>query len=68
MQNSYGVPRLKGLVSFMDSEDWSVRLPEFREYIRLMDQIRGTSFVNAFPEMAELLKEEEKESFLELEM
>lgn len=54
-KNQYGIPRLKGLVSFMESEDWSRRMPEFQEYIRLMDGIRGTDFKKTFPEMAELL-------------
>jgi len=50
-KNSYGLPRLLGLVKFMESEDWSNRMPEFREYIRLMDEIRGTHFAQTFPEM-----------------
>lgn len=53
----YGVSRLMGLVKFMESEDWSNRMPEFREYIRLMDEIRGTSFARTFPEMASLQTE-----------
>lgn len=57
-QNTYGIPRLKGLVNFMESEDWSVRMPEFVEYIRLMDKIRGTSFEETFPEMALLVSPE----------
>jgi len=50
--SSYGIPRLKGLVSFMESEDWSRRWPEFLEYIRIMDGVRGTSFEKTFPEMS----------------
>jgi MoaA/NifB/PqqE/SkfB family radical SAM enzyme len=56
IKNSYGVPRLLGLVKFMESEDWSNRMPEFQEYIRLMDGVRGTSFAKTFPEMAHLLE------------
>lgn len=56
--SQYGVPRLKGLVQFMMSEDWSRRMPQFREYIRLMDRIRGTDFAEVFPEMSELLVDE----------
>lgn len=52
----YGIKRLKGLVSFMQSEDWSVRLPELQEYIVKMDEIRGTDFRKTFPDMAELLQ------------
>lgn len=54
-KNSYGLPRLMGLVKFMESEDWSNRMPEFQEYIQLMDGIRGTDFAATFPEMAELM-------------
>jgi hypothetical protein len=54
---SYGVDRLKGMVNFMNSEDWSVRMPEFVEYIEKMDGIRGTSFKNVFPEMSELMEQ-----------
>jgi MoaA/NifB/PqqE/SkfB family radical SAM enzyme len=57
INNAYGINRLQGMLSFMDSEDWSQRLPQFREYIRLMDDIRKTSFVETFPEMAVLLDE-----------
>lgn len=55
IENEYGIKRLEGMLKFMESEDWSNRLPQFREYIHLMDQIRNTSFHLVFPEMAELL-------------
>lgn len=57
LNNSYGIQRLQGMVSFMESEDWSQRMPQFQEYIRHMDEIRGTSFVRTFPEMSELLNQ-----------
>lgn len=57
INSSYGIKRLKGIVSFMFSEDWSVRMPEFREYISLVDGVRGTNFRETFPEMEELLDE-----------
>jgi hypothetical protein len=53
--NPYGIPRLKGMINFMMSGDWSSRLPEFREYINLMDKIRGTDFKKTFPEMRGIL-------------
>jgi hypothetical protein len=37
------------------SGDWSARLPEFREYINLMDSIRKTDFKKIFPEMAGII-------------
>ena len=45
------------MVSFMKSEDWSQRLPEFREYITKLDKLRNTNFRKTFPEMAGLLDE-----------
>jgi len=56
IEHPYGINRMKGMVSFMESEDWSKRMPEFKEYIRLMDNIRGTDFKKVFPEMKDLLK------------
>jgi hypothetical protein len=41
----------------MMSEDWSVRMPEFREYITKFDKLRETKFAEVFPEMADLLDE-----------
>lgn len=57
INNSYGIKRLQGMVSFMESEDWSQRMPQFVEYIQRMDKIRGTRFEKTFPEMAGLLNE-----------
>jgi hypothetical protein len=55
LNNAYGVKRLMGLVKFMESEDWSQRMPEFQEYIKLLDKTRGHSFEKTFPEMAHLI-------------
>lgn len=57
LEASYGIKRLQGMVKFMNSEDWSNRMPEFREYINHMDQIRNTNFSLTFPEMAHLLQD-----------
>lgn len=51
---SYGVDRLRGMVKFMKSEDWSVRLPELKEYINLVDKTRSLSFRETFPEMKDI--------------
>lgn len=58
---SYGIDRLRGMLRFARSEDWSRRLPEFREYITKLDEMRGTDFRATFPEMAYLLDEPEDE-------
>ncbi len=55
--SGWGLPRLKGFVSFMQSEDWSVRMPEFVEYINIVDKVRKTNFRKTFPEMEDLLNE-----------
>ena len=57
MEADYGIKRLKGMVKFMMSEDWSVRMPEFREYITQFDAQRNTDFKKVFPDMAGLLDE-----------
>ena len=53
----YGPKRLRGMVNFMKSEDWSNRMPEFREYIKHMDSIRNTNFEEVFSEMVCLMNE-----------
>ena len=50
----YGIKRFKGIVDFMNSEDWSARLPETREYINLINEQRG--WTNKFNEVFPLLK------------
>jgi len=51
----YGIKRLRGLLDFMDKEDWSERMPELQEWIKLLDRQRGLSFVDTFPEISGLL-------------
>ena len=54
---AYGIKRLRGMINFARSEDWSRRLPEFREYLSKLDAMRGTDFRTTFPEMAYLMDE-----------
>ena len=49
----------------MMSEDWSQRMPQFREYITKFDKQRNTNFAKVFPEMADLLNEE-KDNIVEV--
>ena len=53
---SYGVDRLRGMISFMKQEDWSIRLPEMQDYLEKVDAHRGTSFYETFPEMKDIFK------------
>ena len=47
----YGIKRYKGLINFMNAEDWSERLPETREWINKLNKSRGweDKFYDAFP-------------------
>ena len=50
----YGIKRLEGMLSFMESEDWTVRLPETKEFLELCDKQRGLNFAEVFPEMKDI--------------
>jgi hypothetical protein len=53
---AYGIKRLDGILSFMESEDWSRRLPEMEEFLGLCDKQRNNSFSATFPEMKDIFK------------
>lgn len=53
--NPYGWKRWVGILDWMDQEDHTHLLPDFREYITKLDKIRGTSFRETFRELAHLL-------------
>ena len=53
--NPYGWKRWEGILDWMDAEDHSNLLPDFREYITTMDRQRGTDFKATFPELGHLL-------------
>ena len=52
--NPYGWQRWQAMLDFMDSEDHSVQLPAFKEYINNLDSIRKTDATQVFPELAHL--------------
>ena len=54
-KNPWGWRRWEGILDWMDEEDDTHLLPDFREYITTMDQQRGTNFVQTFPELAHIL-------------
>ena len=47
----YGIKRLEGLVSFMNSEDWSERLPETAEWCFTIAKTRNLDFIKIFPDL-----------------
>jgi sulfatase maturation enzyme AslB (radical SAM superfamily) len=53
--NPYGWKRWEGILDWMDSEDQSNLLPDFKEYIITMDKQRGTNFKTTFPELGHLI-------------
>ena len=53
--NPYGWKRWEGILDWMDAEDHTKLLPDFREYITTMDAERKTDFKTVFPELAHLL-------------
>jgi hypothetical protein len=42
------------MLKFMESEDWSNRLVETKEYLENIDSVRSLSFSNTFPEMKDI--------------
>ena len=53
----YGIKRLEGMIQFMESEDWSIRLPEMKEFLSLCDSQRNNSFTATFPEMKDIFND-----------
>jgi len=53
--NSYGWKRWEGILDWMDSEDHTNLLPDFREYITTLDNQRKLDFKITFPELSNLL-------------
>ena len=56
-QAPYGLKRLEGMLQFMESEDWSIRLPEMKEFLERCDAQRGITFAETFPEMKDIFKD-----------
>jgi len=54
----YGIKRLEGMLNFMESEDWSRRLPEMQEFLERCDQQRGLNWKDVFPEMENIFEME----------
>ena len=53
--NPYGWKRWEGILDWMDAEDHTNLLPDFVEYINVMDKQRNTDFKVTFPELSHLL-------------
>jgi molybdenum cofactor biosynthesis enzyme MoaA len=53
--NPYGWPRWEAILKFIEAEDHTHMLPDFKEYFNNLDNIRGTTFGNVFPELKDLV-------------
>ena len=53
----YGIKRFKGIINFMNSEDWSRRLPETKEYLQLINKHIGweQKFGEVFPILKDII-------------
>ena len=54
-ENPYGWRRWEGILKFIEAEDHSYILPDFKEYVNNLDNIRGLNAKEYFPELAHLL-------------
>jgi MoaA/NifB/PqqE/SkfB family radical SAM enzyme len=54
INNPYGWKRWEGILDWMDSDDQSYLLNDFKEYVTLLDKQRNTDFKKIFPELAHL--------------
>lgn len=53
--NPYGWSRWEGILDWMDAEDHTNLLPDFKEYITQLDNLRDLDFKETFPELAHLI-------------
>ena len=53
--NPYGWKRWEAILKFINSEDHTTQLDDFREFINRLDRIRGLNAKDIFPELEHLL-------------
>jgi MoaA/NifB/PqqE/SkfB family radical SAM enzyme len=54
VNNPYGLTRWQGLINYMESEDWSNKIPTLLDYLTTTDSVRGTCYTDVFPELKTL--------------
>lgn len=52
INNSYGKQRWLGIIDYMNSEDWSQKLPLLTQYLDVCDQSRNLNFRSVFSELS----------------
>ena len=50
-ESEYGIKRLEGLITFMEADDWSERLPETAEWCYKVAKQRFLDFNDVFPDL-----------------
>jgi organic radical activating enzyme len=55
IENPYGWQRWEAILRFIDAEDHTNLLPDFKEYIKNLDSIRKTDSKKIFPELVDIL-------------
>ena len=51
VKSEYGIPRMEGLLTFMEAEDWTERLPEMAEWCYTVAKTRFLDFNDVFPDL-----------------
>lgn len=51
VNNPYGLKRWQGLINYMESEDWSNKIPMLLDYLTTTDSVRGTCYTDVFPDL-----------------
>ena len=54
-ENPYGWRRWEAILKFVEAEDNSTFIPDFRKYVQSLDNIRNTDAKKIFPELSHLL-------------
>ena len=52
----WDLPKVKGIVDYMQAEDWSWRLPDFYNYTQTLDKGRNERLYDLIPEFEEYEK------------
>jgi MoaA/NifB/PqqE/SkfB family radical SAM enzyme len=55
IHNPYGWKRWEGILKFINAEDHTSQLPDFKEFINNLDNIRGLDCSSIFPELKHIL-------------
>ena len=53
--NHYGCKRWEGILKFIQAEDHTHLLPDFKEYVDNLDSVRGLNAKSVFPELGNVL-------------